>query len=139
LVRSGAGGVYAVPGGVPLDAAVAQEAAAAGRRLIRLGASGAAGKDAFLDRAAASLALPAHFGRNWDALHDCLTDEPVLLGGAVLLVDGVDALAAHDPEALATALDVLRAAADYWTERGRPLLILVQPAEAATGVATVAI
>jgi len=134
LLRSGGGGVYALPGGVPADAA-AQAAAAAGRRLIRLDASGAATKAAFLDRAVAALALPAHFGRNWDALHDSLTDGSVLPAGAVLLVDGIDTLAAGDPGALATALDVLRAAADHWSERGRPLLILMRPAEAAPGVA----
>jgi Barstar (barnase inhibitor) len=138
LLRSGTGGVYALPAAADAGAA-AQAADAAGRCLIRLDASAADSKAAFLDRAAASLALPAHFGRNWDALHDCLTNEqPAALGGAVLLVDGIEALAARDPETLATAIDVLRGASDYWLKMGRPLLVLLRPAEAATGVSTVA-
>ena len=38
---------------------------------------GARSKADLFARVATALALPAHFGNNLDALHDCLTDLPV--------------------------------------------------------------
>ena len=40
-------------------------------------------KRALLDELARVLAFPAHFGRTWDALEDCLTDLGWLPGAAL--------------------------------------------------------
>jgi len=60
-----------------------------------------------------ALAFPDWFGRNWDALEDCLTDLSWREGaGHVLLLEG-----AEDPGMLA---DVLGSAAQFWAGQGRP-------------------
>lgn len=84
----------------------------------------AAGLHAALARA---LSFPAHYGKNWDALADCLGDLSWLPGpGWVLCLDGADGLAAASPGELATALEVLRGAAASWAEEGRPFVALVR-------------
>jgi hypothetical protein len=84
----------------------------------------AAGLHAALARA---LRFPAHYGKNWDALADCLGDLSWLEGpGWVLLLDGADGLAAASPDDLATALEVLRSAAASWAEEGRPFVALLR-------------
>lgn len=54
-------------------------------RLVRIPAS-VHDKDSLLDRLARGLEFPAHFGRNWDALSDCMTDLGWLGAGRVLIV-----------------------------------------------------
>ena len=83
------------------------------------------GKDAMLESIAAALAFPVWFGRNWDALEDCLTDLSWRKGEArVILFSG--ALPGDDLGILA---DVLASAAEYWRERGRPFFaVFIDPA-----------
>jgi hypothetical protein len=60
-----------------------------------------------------ALGFPAWFGRNWDALEDCLTDLSWPgAGGHLLLLEGDD-----DSGVLA---DVLGSAAQFWAGQGRP-------------------
>lgn len=73
-------------------------------------AAGAADKASFLQACAAGLSLPSWFGQNWDALADSLADLPVPPSGAAIVLAGVGAYAAADPDGLATALDVFRQA-----------------------------
>ena len=55
-------------------------------------------KRALLDELARVLEFPAHFGRTWDALEDCLTDLGWLPGaGYRLVVLATDRLLARDP------------------------------------------
>ena len=58
----------------------------------------------FLDAIAASLAFPAYYGRNLDALNDCLRDLP---GPAVLLWDGWGTLARSDERTFAAVVRIL--------------------------------
>ncbi|MFI6940045.1 barstar family protein [Streptomyces sp. NPDC050418] len=61
-------------------------------------------KAAFLDACARSLAFPSWFGRNWDALADCLRDlEP----GTVVVLTGWGAYAAARPGEWETAREIL--------------------------------
>jgi len=65
--------------------------------------------------------FPKHFGKNLDALHDCLTD--VVHGGGpqpgfVVVLEQLPATQRFDKEARETLLDVFRDAADFWAERG---------------------
>ncbi|NEB78829.1 barstar family protein [Streptomyces sp. SID14478] len=57
-------------------------------------------KAAFMDRCATALALPAWFGRNWDALADALGDPgqlPAAEGAPVLVVRGWDRFEERQP------------------------------------------
>lgn len=71
--------------------------------------------DEVLESIARALQFPAWFGRNWDALEDCLGDLSWRQGsGHVLLFE-----AYPRGDDLGVLLDVLRATAQYWAERGR--------------------
>ncbi|HEX7054819.1 MAG TPA: barstar family protein [Burkholderiales bacterium] len=108
-------GVYRAPE----PAALPEAARAAGLDLVRIRA-----EDDPLGRIAAALDFPAWFGGNWDALEDCLGDLSWRsAGGHVLLFETYPR-----GEALGVLLDVLRASADYWAQRGRPFFaLLVDP------------
>ena len=68
------------------------------------------------------LALPAHFGGNFDALYDCLGDREIVPHAAlVLLFPNVAALGEAGSD---TLIAVLQAAADDWREQGRRLWAL---------------
>jgi hypothetical protein len=89
----------------------------AGLRVVRIDLAGAAGKDALMERIAAALEFPKWFGRNWDALEDCLADLSwSKAAGHVLLFDGAADLAADDRGIL---LDILASAAASWAQRGQ--------------------
>ena len=65
---------------------------------------------------AKALDFPDWFGRNWDALEDCLGDLSWRgEGGHVLVFDGFP----RDDE-LGVLIDVLRSSAQFWAERARP-------------------
>ena len=85
----------------------------------------AQGKEALLKDIAAALNFPEWFGGNWDALEDCLFDLSWRNAVGHLLVFE-DASPGDD---LGVLIDVLRAAAQYWAERGRPFFaVFVDPA-----------
>lgn len=63
---------------------------------------------AFFDEVARALDFPPYFGRNWDALVDCLRD----VGPVALVVAHAEGLLAAEPGAhLATLLDIMATAA----------------------------
>ncbi|MYS08545.1 hypothetical protein GTW71_19345 [Streptomyces sp. SID6041] len=86
---------------------------------VVLDLTGVTDKAGLMDRCAAALALPDWFGRNWDALADCLTDlpEPV-----TLVVTGWQEYAGTHPRDWRTAQDVFATAVD---ERPTRLTVLV--------------
>jgi hypothetical protein len=123
ILRSARFGVYAAPRLVgPLRAAARD----AGIAWIDLDLEGVTGREAFLERCAVAFALPAHFGQNWDALHECLAE---LAGarspGAVVHWRRGVALAKRSPAAVKTALEVFREASMYWGSTGRAFLVVV--------------
>jgi hypothetical protein len=81
-------------------------------------------KNDFLDGLSSALAFPDWFGRNWDALEDCLADlswRPA--AGHVLLLSGAPA---GDERGI--LLDVLGASAESWAARGKPFFaVFVDP------------
>ncbi|MGA4843170.1 barstar family protein [Streptomyces sp. G45] len=104
------------PGRRPL-APVLDAVRGTGWSTVALDLSGVRGKAAFMDRCAAALALPDWFGRNWDALADCLTDlswaPPA--PGRLILVSGWRDYAEAAPHEWETAQEVFAAA----VEQGR--------------------
>ena len=64
--------------------------------------------------------LPAHFGKNWDALYDCMTDPIHKSGpqpGFVVVLDQIPTTPKFDKEIREQLLDVFRDTADFWGER----------------------
>lgn len=112
---------------------IAEIAARAGRHgwhCARLEGRRIRSKTDFLDACAEALAFPAYFGRNWDALTDCLRDLSWLPAAAGHLVVYEDAgvFAATAPADFAVALDILRAAVADWRDTPTPLVVLFRRA-----------
>ena len=72
------------------------------------------------------LAFPEWYGQNLDALFDCLTDPEVTPDTpTLLLINGLDALASHNPEGYAALLEVLTAVCDTRRQAGVALWVAV--------------
>ncbi|WP_370410987.1 barstar family protein [Streptomyces fradiae] len=69
---------------------------------------GVADKTAFMNRCVRALPLPVWFGRNWDALADCLAD---MRAPMAIVVTHWQAYAEAEPEEWSTAQEVFSAAA----------------------------
>ena len=123
IIRSGRFGVFAAPRVIgPLRAA----AKGAGIAWLDLDLAGIAGREAFLKRSAERLQFPGYFGENWDALHECLLDLAATGSpGAVVHWRRGAVLAKRAPDAVKTALEILREAATYWASTGRVFLVAV--------------
>ncbi|GAA1883233.1 barstar family protein [Streptomyces durmitorensis] len=100
---------------------------AAGMATVSIDLSGVSDKAAFMDRCARALELPDWFGRNWDALADCLTD----LGwapaapGRLLVVSGWQEYAEAAPQEWIVAQEVFTDAVEYARGRGTGLEIVL--------------
>ncbi|WP_447036245.1 barstar family protein [Streptomyces sp. DSM 118878] len=79
---------------------------------VELSLVGVRDKAAFMERCARALALPEYFGRNWDALADCLTDPS--WAPDVLVVSGWQEYARAAPGEWEIAREVFSAAAEHW-------------------------
>jgi RNAse (barnase) inhibitor barstar len=80
-------------------------------------------KHALLEELARVLGFPAHFGRTWDALEDCLTDLGWLPGeGYWLIILAADRLLARDQAGYATFVALLEDVGRAWatTATGHP-------------------
>ena len=86
----------------------------------------AACKASLMEALSAAFSFPSGFGRNWDALYDCLTSLPDERPGAgcVLLLAEAGFLLADEPESLAAFESVLADARLYLAARGYPLVII---------------
>jgi RNAse (barnase) inhibitor barstar len=80
-------------------------------------------KQDVLDLLAEQLKLPAHFGKNYDALYDVLTD-PIHKSGSqpgfIVVLEHVPTNPKFDKEAREQLLDIFRDIADYWHDRKVP-------------------
>lgn len=77
---------------------------ARGRPMVLLDTGGVTDKDGFMDAVSEALRLPGWFGRNWDALGDCLSDVPA---STVLVWDGWTQMARRVPRETEVAIEVL--------------------------------
>ena len=80
-------------------------------------------KQDVLDLIAAQFTFPSHFGKNFDALYDCMTDPLHKSGpqpGFIVVLEPIPAHAKFDKEAREQLLDIFRDTADYWSDRKIP-------------------
>lgn len=98
-----------------------QEAAQAlGHHFLYANLGDAQSKQDVLDMIGAQFTLPTHFGKNFDALYDCMTDPLHKSGpqpGFVVVLEQIPANVKFDKEAREQLLDIFRDTADYWADR----------------------
>ena len=83
-------------------------------------------KEQFLNHAAVAMKFPDHFGKNWDAFYDCLTDLDWVDGkGFIIYFDHTDAFAKHNESQLETVIELFEDAINYWKAEGRPMTVLL--------------
>ena len=100
-----------------------QAAADAGQHFLYANLTAAQSKQEVLETIAEAFLFPTHFGKNFDALYDCMTDLVAKAGsqpGFVTVVEQIPDNARFDREAREQLLDVFREAADFWGERKVP-------------------
>jgi len=99
----------------------------AGLALFRIDAAHVRDKKGFLDQIAKALHFPSYFGRNWDALNDCLSDLDWLPAktGYVLVFENMEHFGASRRQEFSKATEVLRAVSEYWQGQGRPFWAFV--------------
>ncbi|HEY0201499.1 MAG TPA: barstar family protein [Burkholderiaceae bacterium] len=101
-----------------------QEAAQAlGQHFLYANLADAQSKQDVLDMIAAQFTFPAHFGKNFDALYDCMTTPLHKSGpqpGFIVVLEHIPAHAKFDKEVREQLLDSFRDAAEYWGERKVP-------------------
>ena len=100
-----------------------QAARQADQHFLYANLTAAQSKQDVLDGIAESFMFPAHFGKNLDALFDCMTDLVHKSGpqtGFVVVLEQLPDNPRFDREAREQLLDVFRDAADFWGERKIP-------------------
>ena len=128
------GGVWFVPGEV--DAKKVQSAARK-RKLAFFHVDGrnVQRKEQLMTALQTSLGLPAHFGQNWDALEECLTDlAPVDGPGYFLLYDHIDGLLQAHPDQFETLVEILRDAVSSWQEDDMRMTVVLAGSRPPKGV-----
>lgn len=108
---------------VPVSA-LEDAAAELGRRSVLLDGNDVEDRQSFLRLCEVAFALPEWFGRNWDALEECLTDLDEPAGVVVLWTDWA-LFAESEPDEYATALDVFDGAARTLGIDGTPFAVLL--------------
>lgn len=97
--------------------------------ILRMDARRCPDKESLLVALGNTLQFPDYYGRNWDALEECLFDLSWWTGPVILLIEHADALAR---ETRATLADIWTEAATAWAEVGRVCVLLLADADAGT-------
>lgn len=95
----------------------------AGQHFLFANLGDAQSKQEVLEGIATSFLFPLHFGKNLDALYDCMTDLVHKSGpqpGFVVVLEQIPDNSKFDRESREQLLDVFRDAADFWAERKVP-------------------
>ena len=97
-----------------------EEAARLGQHFLYAYCADATTKQQVLGCIASAFHFPKHFGKNFDALGDCLTDLAYKAGpqpGFLVVIEQLPNTPKFDKEARETLLDVFRDAADFWADK----------------------
>ncbi len=96
------------------------EAAQLGHHFLYAHCAHTTTKPQVLATIAESFQFPRHFGKNFDALSDCLTSLVHKAGpqtGFLVVIEQLPNTPKFDKEARETLLDVFRDAADFWADK----------------------
>ena len=96
------------------------EAATLGQHFLYAHCAHATTKQQVLTTIADAFYFPRHFGKNFDALSDCLTSLAHKAGpqpGFLVVLEQLPNTPKFDKEARETLLDVFRDAADFWADK----------------------
>ncbi|MDP2108922.1 MAG: barstar family protein [Rhodocyclaceae bacterium] len=124
LTRTEHAGVYHMPGDG--EAGLIDAAAQNNFAVFRVDLAGVSDKAALLQAIGDAMAFPEWYGRNWDALLDCLAD----LGwqsakGYVVILEHCDGIHGRAEADFVQTLQVFEAAANEWREQGIPFWCFV--------------
>jgi RNAse (barnase) inhibitor barstar len=135
LLESARGGVWFLP--KPVEPRALQAAAKrAGFAYFHVDGKNISRKEQLLNHFSTALHFPDHFGGNWDALEECLTDLEWVDGdGYVIHYDHIDGLLAEHPDQFETLIEILRDAVASWKEDGEAMVVLLSGAKPPKGVA----
>ena len=100
-----------------------QAAQGAEQHFLYANLTAAQSKQDVLEAIAQAFMFPAHFGKNLDALYDCMTDPLHKSGpqpGFIVVLEHIPANGKFDKEAREQLLDIFRDTADYWADRKVP-------------------
>ena len=133
LLEAGKGGLFFVPS-APMSAVRAAAKGADfscfhidGRKIER--------KEQLLNAFSTALRFPEHFGHNWDALEECLSESDWGEGdGCVVYYEHVDGLLAAHPDQFETLVEICRDAVASWKDDDTALVFLFSGAKAPKGV-----
>lgn len=103
-----------------------QEAARLGQHFLYAYCADATTKQQVLAIIASAFHFPRNFGKNFDALEDCLTDLTHKSGqqpGFLVVLEQLPNTPKFDKEARETLLDVFRDAADFWADKKVPFRV----------------
>ncbi len=83
-------------------------------------------KKDLLDACSKGLQLPAHFGKNWDALSDCLLDDEwAIAPGYLVIVKGAREAAKACGEDFVTLQEIFEETAETWKEDGKAFSVFL--------------
>jgi RNAse (barnase) inhibitor barstar len=100
-----------------------QAAAQVGQHFLYVNLSAVQSKQEVLEAIAVAFQFPVQYGKNLDALYDCMTDLVHKAGpqpGFVVVLEQLPDNPRFDREAREQLLEVFRDAAEYWGERRIP-------------------
>lgn len=123
LISSGSGGVFQIPSGnaginaVRLPATMQQQV---------IDTTQIEDKASLLSTVSAAMRFPDHFGHNWDALYDCISEQAEQTAqGLLLIFTDLSQFAQKQPEAFRIAVEVMNDAVTYWEGTGKQLVVLI--------------
>lgn len=126
LTGAVAPGIYHLSTSAPAES-LRKEAARADWRLFVLDGSKIYDKKTFLEKIARAMRFPDYFGKNWDALNDCITDLSwARAQGYVLLIQEPERFITTSPDDWQVALEILKSATESWHEWGTPFFVLLR-------------
>ena len=112
-----------------------EEAIRLGQHFLYAHCAQASTRQQVLAAIAESFQLPKHFGKNYDALSECLTTMVAKAGeqpGFLVVLEQLPNTPKCDKEARENLLDVFRDAADFWSEKKIPFRVFFSFQSAAT-------
>lgn len=97
-----------------------------GFEVLRIDGGAISDKDELLDTIAEGFGFPDWFGRNWDALEECLRDLDAVNDGYALLICDAAAIWAEHPRLAGTLVEVWLDAAADGSDRGVELRLVFE-------------